>query len=355
MNDVSFFAPASLSNQGISVTENSIELQFIGEPIKFILQQGRYRFEAYGASGGAGTNQLTSAKKTDGSGCIDQNLVIQYQGNADCQLVPSTSGAGGYAAGTIEFKHPVKMYVRVGGAGTFGSPNAVGGYNGGGSSRDSLETGCVSGSGGGATDLRFEQNTLFHRVLVAGAGGGTDDIGSSDGFGGSGGGLITQGFWVSNQLRSQYAVTQTTGFSFGYGESASISGSKHPNGSKENSGYDDIGGAGAGWFGGFASHDNNGGAGGGSSFILTEDATYPEDEIIVYNGEYEEIERGYYQFIRQNKYIFHEPYFAEGIWRGNGQLRITPLKLNPINQFDCQVRIITFKSYQFFFTIFLIQ
>ena len=317
MNDVSFFAPASLSNQGISVTENSIELQFIGEPIKFILQQGRYRFEAYGASGGAGTNQLTSAKKTDGSGCIDQNLVIQYQGNADCQLVPSTSGAGGYAAGTIEFKHPVKMYVRVGGAGTFGSPNAVGGYNGGGSSRDSLETGCVSGSGGGATDFRLFEDSLYNRILVAGGGGGADNsegtfLGQDDGSGGAGG-LPSQGIWIDGVYSSEFECNSTKGFTFGQGQQGIQNSYEAP-------------GAGGGFFGGKAHTYSNAGASGGSSFALADDIPIPEGYITAQDETGNVLFKKQYAFSHSSPFKFTNLTFLTGIRIGNGLARITLLE-----------------------------
>ncbi|EAY19621.1 hypothetical protein TVAG_228840 [Trichomonas vaginalis G3] len=76
-----------------------------------------------------------------------------------------------------------------------------GGYGGGGNAfsfyADDGNYG--SGSGGGQTAVKFVSNDLWHRVIVAGAGGGSDNYfyadsynSYDDGSGGSGGGLTAQ-------------------------------------------------------------------------------------------------------------------------------------------------------------------
>ena len=295
---------------------------------------GFYKIEAYGASGGYLSRCLPTAKKLTSSTCVSSDYVSIFKGNSSCVTSCTASGSGGYTSGLISLRSKTKAYIAIGGEGLYKtgscskqdktSPDCFveGGFNGGGKSY--IHT-TGDSSGGGATDIRFETNDLFHRVLVAGAGGGSDNIEAADGFGGSGGGLKTQGFWVSNNLKSEYFSDQLSGFSFGYGESGSVTGSSHPNGSSYNSGAYDLAGAGGGWFGGFASNNNNGGASGGSSFLLTNDAIYPEGEIIVNNSENIEVTRGYYAFRHQSKYIFDNALFGEGVWRGNGLVRITPL------------------------------
>ena len=71
-----------------------------------------------------------------------------------------------------------------------------GGYNGGGDGFFS--------SGGGYTDIRAIEDTLFHRILVAGGGGASDNSEANDGIGGSAGGLTAQSFWVAGRYNSKF-------------------------------------------------------------------------------------------------------------------------------------------------------
>ena len=319
------------------------------------LPPGVYKLEAYGASGGYHQSCLPTSKKTSKSTCVSDEYVSYFHGNAKCVTGCSASGSGGYTSGIISLEKRTKIYIAIGGMGKYMAMNCneenttyphcifPGGYNGGGGAHlylsDITRTG--SASGGGATDFRFESNSLFHRVLVAGAGGGTDNYLENDGFGGSGGGLTAQSFWINNILDTLTA-SQKSGFSFGYGETASLSGSKNDNGVKNGPQYpNDMAGAGGGWFGGFASHHNSGGGGGGSSFILTKEAEFPSNEIFVYNSTYDLIDSGYYAFRDKSKYIFIEPSFGEGVLYGNGKAIITPLNISniPNYQFSCIFRL----------------
>jgi hypothetical protein len=199
-----------------------------------------------------------------------------------------------------------------------------GGFNGGGST-----TNCTAGSGGGATDLRLEKNDVFHRVIVAGAGGGCDNTvgyfqGDDDGSGGAGGKEEAQGFWINGIYNSSYLATQKSGFSFAQGEAPRQLGSNSPNGKKDYSGSYDRAGAGGGWYGGFASHHGNGGAGGGSSFILTSSSNVPTESIDVYDEFYKYQTTDKYAFTNK-QYGFTSPKHQAGVWAGNGYAIITIL------------------------------
>ena len=223
------------------------------------------------------------------------------------------------------------MYIAIGGKGKYKTGTASfsdadrvrGGYNGGGRG---FQYPSGSSGGGGATDFRLLANDLWHRVLVAGAGGGTDDqsAGGDDGTAGAGGNTVAQGYWVAGEYTDAYVATQTAGYSFGTGEAAQQYGSIG-NGSKGYYGEADRGGAGGGWFGGFASHRQNGGAGGGSSFAFTRTATIPEGQILATNDVFGDHAWNTYAFSQQDdkQYLISNPVFAQGIWAGNGKAIIT--------------------------------
>ena len=115
--------------------------------------------------------------------------------------------------------------------------------------------------GGGATDIRIEGNTLYHRILVAGGGGSGPRCDGSCGasnienaVAGSGGGI--EG--TSSNVVEGYGATQTSAGGnggFGYGESA--------RNANDCGGIDGSGGGG--WYGGGAGNHSllcfDGGAG----------------------------------------------------------------------------------------------
>ena len=170
-------------------------------------------------------------------------------------------------------------------------------------------------SGGGSTDIKFEVNDLYHRVLVAGGGGGIEDSeydSSSfynEGAGGSAGYPEGQGYWISGQYNGNKIADQLKGFSFGQDEATKIS--------------NDACGSGGGWFGGFASQHNDGGCGGGSSFILKKDATVPTTQVTVKTETGEELQTDSYKFSSKRKYLFDNIQYSNGIWSGDGMMRIT--------------------------------
>lgn len=122
---------------------------------------------------------------------ISGNYKLEVWGaqGGDMIISPWTGigGRGGYSSGNIHMEAGSKLFVYVGGQGQGynGSANHYGGWNGGGT--------CYQGAsgGGGATDIRTiggiwnDTTSLNARIIVAGAGGGSND--HCDG--GAGGGL----------------------------------------------------------------------------------------------------------------------------------------------------------------------
>ncbi|MFT8638999.1 glycine-rich protein [Bifidobacterium sp.] len=209
-------------------------------------ENGVYRFEAWGASGGNAT---------------------QYGAT-----LPA-GGKGGYSQGVIELNKGDVFYAYVG--------QYLQGFNGGG-----VTGGGSSGRGGGATDYRIVKSaevdgwsgveSLNSRVVVAGGGGGagSDGNGSRFALGGSAGGL--NGFDGMSHLVNSVNY-------FGTGASQTAAGGTNTtctNGCPTASGFGvggsssagNTGGGGSGWYGGGGGgrHPAQAGAnsgGGGSSFI----------------------------------------------------------------------------------------
>ena len=259
-------------------------------------------------------------------------------GNAKCNFVGSRGGAGGYISGIIKLPHPITAFATIGGRGTYDitekkssfeeSKMIKGGYGGGGYAFNFYfnDSDWGSGSGGGQTAVKFESNDLWHRVIVSGAGGGSDnsftfDNWVDDGSGGAGGGFTAQGWWKEHVLNSDKVANST----FGSGESARKEGSKNPDGIQDSNEFSDRPGAGGGWFGGFAGHYSNAGSGGGSSWALSADAVFPKGDIYANGSFYNESESHPYAFSLEDDYVFTDVQTFPGVWEGNGRLVITIL------------------------------
>jgi len=239
-----FYVPVHVSAASIG---DVTTFNYTGDVEEFIAPvQGKYKLEVWGAEGGGDHQQ-------------------SYLG---------PSGKGGYSTGVVELKANEKLYVYVGGKGTFcqgGYCTVAGGFNGGGSGwkrTPASDTANPVASGGGATDMRLTKGTwndtssLLSRLIVAGGGGGGGvDHGEP---GGHGGGL--EGILVNSE--SGYGGTQTTGWKFGEGFSASINTLAYIN-----STYGGNGGGG-GWYGGYYSAGPSKweGSGGGSGFLWTSES-----------------------------------------------------------------------------------
>lgn len=119
---------------------NQILYAYTGSEQVLILKSGNYIMECYGARGGNGFGY-------------------------------SKGGYGGYTCGTISLIQDTQLYLYVGQAGQDGNSRRAsfnGGAIGGADDYISTENG---GSGGGATDIRLNQD-LLSRIIVAGGGGG---------------------------------------------------------------------------------------------------------------------------------------------------------------------------------------
>lgn len=191
--------------------------------------EGTYKLEVWGAEGG-------------------------YRSSA------AYAGNGGYSAGDIFLENTDKLIVYVGSSGN------TNGFNGGGAS-------ALSRKGGGATDIRVNDDSLYSRVIVAG-GGGAD--GPGDIAGGAAGGAT--GSTGSRRCGSPgTGGTQTSGGSQG-GEFGIGGASQDRNGGHSGPG-------GGGWYGGGGgtvdgSGDDDSAGGGGSGFVFTSDSVTPTGYLL---------------------------------------------------------------------------
>lgn len=336
---------------------------------------GVYKFELYGASGGSFPGMVSSYQYSDGT-CTKSEIVSAYHGNTHCIADGSRGGAGGHISGIISLSHRLTSYATIGGRGNYSYTQKYcdvesdfyldnmikGGYGGGGYASNCYYSEKINraGSGGGQTAVKFHKNDLWHRVIVAGAGGGSDNYhvdrinqGEDDGSGGAGGGSVAQGYWYSHQYTDERMASAVSGFTFGSGESAQRDKSKNPNGVTVSRGSDDRPGSGAGWFGGFAGHDGNGGAGGGSSFVLTNEniEELSQKTLTAHDTFYNNPITAEYGFTAKAGYKFSEVKTVPGIWDENGRLIVTVLDFIslPSCNMICFVRIHDF----LFFFLFL--
>ena len=184
-------------------------------------------------------------------------------------------GYGGYSTGIISLSKGDKIYLTIGGTGSFSlgltdsASRISGGYNGGGSGTTGGD-GTVylsgGGSGGGATHVSTVNGVLStfsstsNLVLMVAGGGGGAAVDSYNNYqfsykGGSGGGA--SGVRVSGQTAACAAGSQTGGNSFGRGGNASV--------------IHGASGGGGGYYGGSSGGTNSPGCGGsgyiGNSFL----------------------------------------------------------------------------------------
>lgn len=215
-------------------TGDILNYSYTGAVQSVTLPKGVYKLEVWGAQGGSYSS---------------------YYG-----------GAGGYSVGTITFTADTPLYIYVGGQPATNSSNRVvvsGGFNGGGNGYNRYYSGTYTygQGGGGGTDIRIGQDSLYARVIVAGGGGGSASVNAltTKYGGGTSGGSPTSGYGASQTAAG-------TNGSFGQGGSATTSGYNYKYGS---------GGGGGGWYGGGAcssysdSTNYRGYNGGGSGFVWT--------------------------------------------------------------------------------------
>lgn len=205
---------------------------YSGKRKSITLPSGRYTLECWGAQGG----------------------------------IPSVldNGRGGYSIGVITLMEDTTLYLYVGGQGLT-DQQLVGGFNGGGGFQGTKRYIEQYAGGGGASDIRVGQDSLYARVIVAGGGGGNGIDTGSAGEGGGENGLPAYGFITERgQGGTQIKAGEYTGTieiddqpaGFGYGGA----GPDGPTG----------GCGGGGWYGGSFGKRKDGGGGGGSGFVYTE-------------------------------------------------------------------------------------
>lgn len=223
------------------VNGDIINVPYSGSSICLPIPKSQLKFEVWGAQGGGKQNNSS--------------------------LDTAQGGLGGYSKGTANLPKGA-LFIRAGQMGrSAGSGHAYGGWNGGGDAWGS-STGEPGNGGGGGSDIRVGQDSLYARIIVAGGGGGGgEDSGDRPGYGG--------GTTGGNSSGSSYGGTQTGasgGGAFGQGAHT-------PN---------DGGGGGGGWYGGGttngsqtpptsnSSSDTSGGCG-GSGYIYTQSSAgnYP--------------------------------------------------------------------------------
>ena len=212
---------------------------YTGQSQTVTLDPGLYRLRCWGAQGGSYSNT--------------------YQG-----------GAGGYSEGIIRLEATTTLYLYAGGQPSplTSSGTSAAGFNGGGTGtyHSYSETTTYPQGGGGATDIRIGSDSLYARVIVAGGG-----AGSTNSYNALntrfGGGLSSGGY-------SGYEATQTTGYSFGQGQSGTNTGTNYKYAAA---------GSGGGWYGGKSSTSYSDStnyssySAGGSGYVYTEEtaSNYP--------------------------------------------------------------------------------
>ena len=229
-----------------------INCSYSGSKKSITLPAGKYKLQVWGAQGG-------------------------YRSNS------SYGGMGGYSIGTITLANPTTVYVYAGGAGNTAPGSAtikVGGFNGGGY-RYSYN------GGGGASDIRIGQDSLYARVIVAG-GGGSDGATSKQGMygGGESGGSSTESFTANSNYCGKGGTQTYSGYSTAYTITTQATSGLNSNTTANYCGGFGFGGGGVylsngyggagggGWYGGAGtvpdgSGDDDRGGGGGSGYVYT--------------------------------------------------------------------------------------
>ena len=220
---------------------NSLSFPFKSscEPYFIRLEKGKYKFEAWGASGGG-----------------------------------DFGGHGAYASGVTTLFETQHFFIYVGGRGendTQSRTRPLGGCNGGGKGGLSVNITYYNGAGGGgSTDVRLD-SSVDSRILVAAGGGGSTGRGRyintiqfPGGVGGDEKGGMASGMALTEEERKK-VPTQESGYAKVQGQDGRDSIIYYPSGAEGN------GGAGGGYYGGYTTSaigtDSGTGGGGGSSFV----------------------------------------------------------------------------------------
>lgn len=307
-------------------TGDILNYDYTGAVQSVTLPKGIYKFEVWGASGGIGPGS-----------------------NGSSQTAYKVQGLGGYSVGILKLKSKSTLYVYVGGQGEqskgINASGYAGGFNGGGNGGSLTYTSNVTNGsgGGGASDIRIGQDSLYARVIVAGGGGGASwvDSGSTQ-YGGAGGG--TSGIAASlggtsskNYYTAAQPGTQSSGGSGGKASSTSYGKAgnagtfgKGGNGPSNSSSIINSGaGGGGGWYGGGSGFAAKGGAqghgAGGSGFVWT-GSNAPSGYLL--GSEYYLTDAS---TIAGNASMPSTSGGTETGHTGNGYARITAIKVDSLN------------------------
>ena len=271
-------------------TGDILNFNYTGAVQSITLPKGIYTLECWGAQGRNRSQDSASATVTG-------------------------SGLGGYSIGTLTLTQLTTCYIYVGGQGgmssSTGNVKVEGGFNGGGfASHES--TGEPGNGGGGATDVRIAQDSLYARVIVAGGGGGSGEDNETGGYGGG----ETGGAGSGNTSLTQASQTSGGTNSFGFG----LGGNTYNGGA-----------GGGGWYGGasrysvssYSTGSDSEGGGGGSGYVYTSSTAknYPSGCLL--NSSYYLTDA---QTIAGNNSFVSPTGSSETGHSGNGYCRITVIE-----------------------------
>lgn len=271
-------------------TGDILNFDYTGAVQSVTLPKGTYKLECWGAQGGNRSQDSASATVTG-------------------------SGLGGYSIGILTLTQLTTCYIYVGGQGgmssSTGNVKVEGGFNGGGfASHES--TGEPGNGGGGATDVRIAQDSLYARIIVAGGGGGSGEDNETGGYGG--GETGGAGSWNTSLTQASQTSGGTNSFGFGLG------------GNTYNGGA-----GGGGWYGGasrysvssYSTGSDSEGGGGGSGYVYTSSTAknYPSGCLL--NSSYYLTDA---QTIAGNTSFISPSGSSETGHSGNGYCRITVIE-----------------------------
>lgn len=291
--------------------DDILNCPYSGTYKELTLPKGQYKLECWGAQGGTAYGT-------------------------------AIGGYGGYSKGILTLDDITILYLYSGGQGAAGFGSLSGGFNGGGNAYVMEQSSAFSeyqnysGAGGGGTDIRIGQDSLYARVIVAGGGGGSYSYPDGKWYSNGGVGGGTQGGTGTSPSPNNYypgtggtqnaagksynRKTQESSSTNGILASFGVGGSCKQNLTRTTNG------GGGGWYGGGYSYQAS--AGGGSGYVYTEltASNYPSGCLLTSSYYLTEAET-----IAGNQTI---PLYSGGTGTGNsgnGVIRITIIDIESYN------------------------